>query len=73
MFFYYYREKHTMFLGPTLVPTLDPTLVLVLEPSLIPAPSITQKRKASWWLWYWQPVVDKSSTWVLFFITPSNY
>jgi hypothetical protein len=65
MFFCYYREKRTMFLGPT--------LVLALDPALVPAPSIAQKRKASWQLWYWQPVVDKSSTWVLFVIAPSSY
>jgi hypothetical protein len=73
MFFCCYREKHTMFLGPTLVLALDPTLVPVLDLALVPAPSIAQKHKASWRLWYWQPVVDKSSTWVLFFITPSSY
>jgi hypothetical protein len=73
MFLCYYREKCTMFLGPALDPILDPTLIPVLDPALIPAPSIAQKRKASWWLWYWRPVVDKSGTWVLFFITPSSY
>jgi hypothetical protein len=73
MFFYCYREKHTMFLGLALVPTLDPALVPVLDPTLVPAPSIAQKCKASWWLWYWRPVVDKSSTWVLFVIAPSSY
>jgi hypothetical protein len=73
MFFYYYREKCTMFLGPTLDPALDPTLVPVLDLTLVPAPSIAQKHKAIWRLWYWRPVVDKSGTWVLFFITPSSY
>jgi hypothetical protein len=48
-----------------LVPTLDPTLV--------PAPSIAQKRKASWWLWHWWSVMEKSGTWVLFILAPSNY
>ena len=62
-----------MFLGLALVPALDPELVLVLDPTLVPTPSIAQKRKASWQLWYWQPVVYKSSTWVLFFIALSNY
>jgi hypothetical protein len=51
-----------MFLGLELDPALDPTLVPVLDPTLVPVPSIAQKRKASWWLWYWRPVVDKSST-----------
>jgi hypothetical protein len=69
MFFCCYREKRTMFLGLA----LDPALVLVLDPTLVPAPSIAQKRKASWRLWYWRPVVDKSSTWVLFVIAPSSY
>jgi hypothetical protein len=73
MFSYYYREKHTMFLGPTLDPTLDPTLVLVLDPTLFPTPSIAKKRKASWRLWYWRLVVEKLGTWVLFFIAPSSY
>jgi hypothetical protein len=48
-------------------------LVLALDPTLVPAPSIAQKRKASWWLWYWRPVVEKLSTWVLFVIAPSSY
>jgi hypothetical protein len=65
--------KRTMFLGPKPVSALDPTLVPVLDPTLVPAPSIAQKHKASWWLWYWQLVVDKSSTWVFFFITLSGY
>jgi hypothetical protein len=73
MFLCYYREKRTMFLGPTLVPTLDPTLVPVLDPTLVSTPSIAQKHKASWRLWYWWPMVDKSSTWVLFVIAPSSY
>jgi hypothetical protein len=73
MYFYCYKEKHTMFLGPTLVLTFDPTLVLVLDPALVPAPSIAQKHKESWWLWYWKPMVDKSSAWVLFVIAPSSY
>jgi hypothetical protein len=58
-----------MFLGPA----LDPALVPVLDLALVPAPSIAQKHKATWWLWYWWPVVDKSSTWVLFVIAPSSY
>jgi hypothetical protein len=62
-----------MFLGLTLVLAIDPTLVPVLDSTLILVPSIAQKRKASWQLWYWWQVVDKSSTWVLFFIAPSNY
>jgi hypothetical protein len=62
-----------MFLGSKLVPALDPTLVPVLDLTLVLAPSIAQKRKATWRLWYWRPVVDKLSTWVLFVITPSSY
>jgi hypothetical protein len=73
MFFCYYRAKRTMFLGLTLDPALDPTLILVLDLTLVSAPSIAQKRKASWRLWSWWLVVDKSGTWVLFFITPSSY
>jgi hypothetical protein len=73
MFFCYYRAKRTMFLGLALDLALDPALVPVLDLTLVPAPSIAQKRKASWRLWYWRPVVDKSGTWVLFFIAPSSY
>jgi hypothetical protein len=73
MFFCYYREKHTIFLGLALLPSLDPTLDPILDPTLVPAPNIAQKCKASWQLWYWRPVVDKSGTWVLFVITPSSY
>jgi hypothetical protein len=69
MFFCYYREKRTMFLDPK----LDPALVPVPDPTLVPTPSIAQKLKASWWLWYWWPVMDKSRTWVLFIIAPSIY
>ena len=59
MFFFYYREKRTIFLGLALIPTLDPALVPVLDLALVLAPSIAQKRKASWQLWYWRPVVEK--------------
>jgi hypothetical protein len=69
MFFCCYREKHTMFLDPT----LDPTLVPILDLTLVSTPNIAQKHKESWWLWYWQPMVDKSGTWVLFVIVPSTY
>jgi hypothetical protein len=62
-----------MFLDLKLNLTLDPTLIPVLNLTLVLAPSIAQKHKASWQLWYWQPVVEKSGTWVLFFITPSSY
>jgi hypothetical protein len=62
-----------MFLGLTLILALDPALLPVLDTTLVPTPNIAQKRKASWRLWYWQIVVDKSSTWVLFVIAPSSY
>jgi hypothetical protein len=73
MFFCCYREKHTMFPVLTLDPALVPALVPVLDPTLVPAPSIAQKRKASWRLWHWRPVMDKSGTWVFFMIAPSSY
>jgi hypothetical protein len=73
MFFCCYREKRTMFPVPTLDPALVPALVLVPDPTLIPALSIAQKRKASWRLWHWRPVMDKSGTWVFFMIAPSSY
>jgi hypothetical protein len=73
MFFYCYREKRTMFPVSALDLALVPALVPVPDPTLVPAPSIAQKRKASWRLWHWRPVMDKSGTWVLFIIAPSSY
>jgi hypothetical protein len=70
MFFCGYREKHTMFPVPTLDLVLVPALVLVPDPTLIPAPNIAQKCKASWRLWYWRPVMDKSVTWVFIYHHP---
>ena len=69
MFFGVTGKKFTMYL----VSTLDPTLVLALHPTLVPTLRIAQKRKASWWLWYWWPVMDKLGTWVVFIIAPSSY
>jgi hypothetical protein len=48
---------------------LDPAL----DPTLVPVPSIAQKCKASWRLWHWRPVMEKSGTWVFFMIAPSSY
>jgi hypothetical protein len=73
MFLCYYRAKHTMFLGLTLDPKLDLALIPVLDLALVPTPSIAQKRKASWRLWYWWLVVEKLGKWVLFVIAPSSY
>jgi hypothetical protein len=73
MFFYCYWAKHTMFLVPSLDLALVPALVPVLDPTLVPALGIAQKRKASWRLWHWRPVMDKSGTWVFFMIAPSSY
>jgi hypothetical protein len=62
-----------MFLVLALDPTLDLTLVLTLDPTLIPTLHIAQKRKASWLLWYWRPLMDKLVTWDLFIIASYSY
>jgi hypothetical protein len=48
VFFCCYRAKRTMFPVPALDLALVLPLVPVPDPALIPAPSIAQKRKASW-------------------------
>jgi hypothetical protein len=58
MFFGVTGKKRTMFLASTLDPTL-PALVPVLDPTLVQHCSIAQKRKATWRLWYWRPVMGQ--------------
>jgi hypothetical protein len=55
------------------VSALVPTLVLVPDPTLVPTPNIAQKRKVSWQLWHWRPMMDKLGTWFFFMIAPSSY
>jgi hypothetical protein len=73
MFFCCYRAKRTMFPVMVLDPALVPAFVPALDPAFVPAPSIAQKRKVSWRLWNWRPVMEKSGTWVLFILAPSSY
>jgi len=73
MFFGVIGKKLITFLLPALSPILLPALDPVPDPALRPAPRPTQKRWAIWRLWYWQPVVSESETWVFFVLAPSSY
>ena len=66
-------KKRTTFLVLSLDLTLLPTLVPTLNLSLRPTPLPTQKRRVTWQLWHWCPVMGKSETWVLFMLIPSSY
>jgi hypothetical protein len=66
-------KKHTTFLVLTLDLALLPALVPALDLALRPTPLPAQKRRVTWRLWYWRPVMGESETWVLFMLIPSSY
>jgi hypothetical protein len=64
MFFGVTGKNTSRFWLPTLSLTLLPVLSPVPDTTLRPTPRPAQKQWAIGRLWYWQPVVVESGTWV---------